>query len=720
MREQLGLPTVQNDPGDVNPGDLDQGGQPTLQGIPGVSQGIPGGPGKTLMARGQDGQPVTVSGDADNPAAAMANAVWGASEAVAMSASALRDARLALGGTIGDVLGARALGGKIVDQRPLAGSGEPSQAALLSGRAVTGRTVEPFDGVACDNEDPQDEPLELAGTEEVTQEPWRVHGPSGDELRKSVPLGENDQLDFQAYPTHSAEMLEDEYGPQAEQIRQEHGLDYPHTFFFSRERKDPETGMTKRTCRVTGWGKNGLVMSHAVEALKTLIRDKRPMMTEFSAAEPSRMKLYGHLARRAVAEAARQAGTGSEYSVFHDPANPGYFHVVHNAVAAHPDFAGTFGHMEEIGGERVAMANECEEPLELAGTEEVEQEPWREGGYSHDVPRERNLQKSVPLGDGTVLNFKANPVDDSMLHWVYGSDVDKIRRSLGPSHNFDFSRDKEGEEPVVPNYGITGQGKAAKTMSHALKAVTELLQKRRPLILYFKAAEESRQRAYEHLARRAIAQPDSEYRAFRGSDDPDLFLIIHKSLAPRHAERFAADQEIEPSRNVAMSNAQDKIPAPAIDAPDELREGGPLSAGMQILMDLRSKRQVGPGYANMSPGQKILFEMRARRGGGTGYGFANEPPEPGSPPAPEAEYLGHGPTTEGQYGISFKTPEAEQQHLGVKGMKEIERGPAGHLMQVTFHNGSAATLRMPEEHRKEVFRQLLSRAPSRRTCKSAR
>ena len=44
------------------------------------------------MAQGPDGQPVTVPGNADNPAAAMANAVWGMREAVALSSAALRKA----------------------------------------------------------------------------------------------------------------------------------------------------------------------------------------------------------------------------------------------------------------------------------------------------------------------------------------------------------------------------------------------------------------------------------------------------------------------------------------------------------------------------------------------------------------------------------------------------------------------------------------------------
>ena len=45
-----------------------------------------------MMARDPDGRPVTVHGQADNPAAALANAVWGMREAVALSSTALKKA----------------------------------------------------------------------------------------------------------------------------------------------------------------------------------------------------------------------------------------------------------------------------------------------------------------------------------------------------------------------------------------------------------------------------------------------------------------------------------------------------------------------------------------------------------------------------------------------------------------------------------------------------
>ena len=305
-------------------------------------------------------------------------------------------------------------------------------------------------------------------------------------------------------------------------------------------------------------------------------------------------------------------------------------------------------------------------------------------------------------------------------------------------HEFLFGRAKGKPSESRERYGITGKGKAGLIMSHAVHALREFLRTKRPMFASFQAEQPSRQRAYEHLTRKMVKESGagtgrSEYRAFRNMADPREFHLVHHAVAdsPMYREMYPEMEEIGAGEKVGASNEaqgfsndpQRKTPAPAIDAPEPARDLQYVSPGMAILMELRARRQAGQaggtqqGYANMGPGRKILFELRARRGGGApgtpgrgGYGFANEPPEPGNPPGPEAEYLGHGPTTEGQYGISFKTPEGEQ-HLGVKGMKEIERGPAGHLMHVTFYNGSAATLRMPEEHRKEVFRQLLSRAP---------
>ena len=96
IRQQLGLPTVPNDPGEQDP--RQQGTPksihalgPTLQGVPGVSQGTPGGPGKQLIGKGPDGNVVQVDGNQPQLAQAMANALENMS-AVALSASGLRRA----------------------------------------------------------------------------------------------------------------------------------------------------------------------------------------------------------------------------------------------------------------------------------------------------------------------------------------------------------------------------------------------------------------------------------------------------------------------------------------------------------------------------------------------------------------------------------------------------------------------------------------------------
>jgi len=97
MRDQLGIPTHPADPGQ-DAFEQQQQGQPQLQGIPGVSQGVPGGPGRQMVALDKDGHPVTVDGNQppQQLAQAMANAIEGKSTAVALSASTLE--KLSLNG----------------------------------------------------------------------------------------------------------------------------------------------------------------------------------------------------------------------------------------------------------------------------------------------------------------------------------------------------------------------------------------------------------------------------------------------------------------------------------------------------------------------------------------------------------------------------------------------------------------------------------------------
>ncbi len=181
LREQLGLPQVQNDPGDVE----HEGAN--LQAIPGLSAGTPGGNGKAMMAQGPDGRPVMVPGETENPAAALANAIWGMRDAIALSSTALKKAEAWAASN---------------------GTGDPSG-----------------------------EPLELAGNEPVQQEPWKEHP---DYLQaelgyktKTVPLGDDDYLRFEALSSREGE------DPDLEEVRAAHGLEYPHeVMWIARSRQN--------------------------------------------------------------------------------------------------------------------------------------------------------------------------------------------------------------------------------------------------------------------------------------------------------------------------------------------------------------------------------------------------------------------------------------------------------------------------------------------------
>ena len=181
---------------------------------------------------------MTVPGEADNPAAALANAVWGMREAVALSSTALKKAEAWAASN---------------------GTGEPSG-----------------------------EPLELAGNEPVEQEPWQEQqGVTKGGLSyktKFVPLGDNDYLHF--------ESLSDSEGndPDVESVREQYGLDYPHEVLWGRGPRTTEPFSGKFD--VTGEGKAGQMISHASQALRELVDRYKPVSVEFSAHEPSRQKAY--------------------------------------------------------------------------------------------------------------------------------------------------------------------------------------------------------------------------------------------------------------------------------------------------------------------------------------------------------------------------------------------------------------------------------------------
>ena len=230
IRDQLGLPTVVQDQGD-----LDQQGQPNLQAVPGVSAGVPGGPGKRLMAQGPVGRPVTVDGQSPNPAAELANAISGMREAVALSSTALKKAEAAelraaieqaafSGGTLGDVLGARGLAEQAEDINGVHALPDDRNASdWLQGRAVAGRTVEVAHSVAAANGG--GEPLGMAATDPVNQPPWESEWADDphSQLTKDIPLGDEsggtpgrDFVHFSAYRLYRPEV-------QNESVRQEYG-----------------------------------------------------------------------------------------------------------------------------------------------------------------------------------------------------------------------------------------------------------------------------------------------------------------------------------------------------------------------------------------------------------------------------------------------------------------------------------------------------------------
>ena len=173
-------------------------------------------------------------------------------------------------------------------------------------------------------------------------------------MRKHVPLGENDYLNFESFINRDA----DAQDPEQEQVRREHDLDHPHEVLWSRSSHPAPAGDGR--FEVTGQGKAGPMLSHATHALRELVDEHRPVSIEFSAKEPSRIKAYHHMMRRMAKE---QTG-GGEYEFLHEPGHsfrarngvmihePAYFHIVHKAAADLPRYEG----MERISGKRKARA----------------------------------------------------------------------------------------------------------------------------------------------------------------------------------------------------------------------------------------------------------------------------------------------------------------------------------------------------------------------------
>ncbi len=163
-----------------------------------------------------------------------------------------------------------------------------------------------------------------------------------------------------------------------------------------------------------------------------------------------------------------------------------------------------------------------DEPLELAGTDPVEQESWQV----------QNLQgtpykvKDVPLGEGedNVLHFQAAP----QRSLIFTPETETIRRTNG----LDLPHDLLITRGKTYSKDITGQGKSPQFLSHGHHAVRDFLQQYRPMALTFTAQEPSRQKAYYHVMRNLAKDPQAskEYRFF-GKPGDYYFHAVHKSIA---------------------------------------------------------------------------------------------------------------------------------------------------------------------------------------------
>ncbi len=418
------------------------------------------------------------------------------------------------------------------------------------------------------------------------------------------------------------------------------------------------------------------MLSHAAHALRELVHHYKPVSVEFSAAadEPSRQKAYHHMMRRLVKE---NVGNG-EYVFLHEPpmqadrewgiyGKPAYFHIVHKAAADLPRYEG----MERIGaGEPVAMANES-------------------GAY-------RVLLAAAPNPD-----FEDMPGEDRPLQ------VSQWAKAKSIGHAAQIARAWiDGHELGAGHWYTGGGGRVEDANGNHV-------------------AQISYNGRIWHPTKEGVELFPELSKPHYGENP---LMNSGATMADVMAARPIGGRIAEDMNTVAMSNDQDwqdsqrKSIAPAIDAPEPARDLQRVSPGMAILMALRARRAAGSGegYVYMSPGQKILFELRARRGAA---GFANDPPEGGGLgiPGAESQYLRHGPTEEGQYGITFKTPEGAEQHLGVARMKPIESGDSENpMMHVTFHNGSTALMRVPNEHRREIIGQMIKAMPKPMTVEQKR
>ena len=204
------------------------------------------------------------------------------------------------------------------------------------------------------------------------------------------------------------------------------------------------------------------------------------------------------------------------------------------------------------------------EPLELAGTEPVEQEPWQEFGMGGgDSPLK---YKYVPLHEGhepeDTLYFEAAP---QVRIYTPEKMRTRVRNNLDWPHHIEFKRGPGEEGASSGSYDITHQGKAGKVLSHAVHAIRELAKEYRPMDMHFTAVEDSRLKAYTHLMHRLAADPevnrDYVFLTRPGTasrPDSGSFHIVHKAVAhlpeyqgmlpvTKHSKASPAEPEHRPS-----------------------------------------------------------------------------------------------------------------------------------------------------------------------------
>jgi len=209
------------------------------------------------------------------------------------------------------------------------------------------------------------------------------------------------------------------------------------------------------------------------------------------------------------------------------------------------------------------------EPLELAGSEPVEQQPWQEFGIGGgDSPIK---YKYVSLHDGPG----PAPEDADTLYFEAAPSrkADALSRRTQLMHDLDyphmvtFSRGAGRDGASSGSFDITGQGKAGRVFSHAMHAIRELAIDYRPMDMHFTAAEDSRVNAYKHLMHRLSQDPEMKHYVFlsrrgtAGRPESGSFYIVHRAVA--HLPQY---REMEPLQKKSASEKSPPLPQTAAEA----------------------------------------------------------------------------------------------------------------------------------------------------------